>query len=266
MSFARLERDAWSDPSVTAAYAEKFAEISTPSAGAVVEVASVRMGCSVLDVACGPGVAAAAALERGAFPVGLDFSRSMLEIARRRVPGVPFVRGSASRLPFRSRSFDYVVCNLGLLHFPDPERAIMESGRVLRRGGRAAWSVWGADSAVTRTIPEAMENLGVRPELPEGPAFGKFAEEGTFEAALGEAAFVPDRPQQFAWSARFASAEEFLRMFAQGTARHRAALRAISPEDRERVGAEVAQRLERFRHNGGLEVPATVVIGSGLKP
>lgn len=266
MEFAELERIAWTDPAVATAYATDFALVTAPAAEAVVEAASARMGCRVLDIASGPGAAAAAAMERGAFVTALDLSPTMLRIARVRVPGLVVVRGSAERLPFPNRSFDYVVCNLGLLHFPRPPLAISEAARVLRRGGRGAWSVWGRDSVVTRVIPESMEALGVRPAIPEGPGFFQYAEAGKFEALLSEAAFIPDRPQRFAWTPRFASAESFLRMFTDGSARTRAGLRSLSAEDRGRVFSEVARRLETYRRGDHLEVPASVAIGSGLKP
>jgi demethylmenaquinone methyltransferase/2-methoxy-6-polyprenyl-1,4-benzoquinol methylase len=59
-----------------------------------------------LDVACGPGYVASAAVQRGCSPVtGIDFSSAMIELARRRDPAVEFLEGDAESLEFPDNSF-----------------------------------------------------------------------------------------------------------------------------------------------------------------
>ena len=66
----------------------------------------------------------------------------MLTLARARCPEAAFQDGDAEGLPFEAGRFDAVVCSLGFPHFPHPERAIAEAYRVLKPGGRYAFTCW----------------------------------------------------------------------------------------------------------------------------
>jgi ubiquinone/menaquinone biosynthesis C-methylase UbiE len=105
---------------------------------------------SVLDVACGTGIVARLAEERGHLGslVGLDLNTAMLGIARSKSAAIKWMEGSALNLPFAASSFDVVLCQLGLQFFPDRPLALKEMARVLRRGGRTGLSVY---SAIERT-------------------------------------------------------------------------------------------------------------------
>lgn len=93
---------------------------------------------SVLDVGCGTGMLSERLL--GAFPscrlAGVDLSPAMVERARARLAGRAEVReADAERLPFHDGAFDLVVCNDSFHHYPDPDRAVFQMWRVLRKGG-----------------------------------------------------------------------------------------------------------------------------------
>jgi uncharacterized protein (DUF1330 family)/SAM-dependent methyltransferase len=110
----------------------------------VSEAACIGPGQSVLDVACGTGVLALAALERagpGGKVVGLDRSPDMLEVARRKSARVDWREGIAESLPFPDASFDAAVSQFGLMFFDDRSAALREMMRVLRPAGRLAVAV-----------------------------------------------------------------------------------------------------------------------------
>jgi SAM-dependent methyltransferase len=127
-------------------YEEKFVPaLFRPWAPLLVTAAGVGAGERVLDVACGTGVAARAAAAitgRAAPPVGIDLSPGMLAVARSLDAGIDWRLGDACALPFADGSFDRVICQFGLMFFPDRVKALAEMRRVLRPGSRLAFATW----------------------------------------------------------------------------------------------------------------------------
>ena len=149
-------------------YIGRWSRLFVPSLLAAAEVGS---GDRVLDVATGTGEAALmanSAVGRSGTVVGTDISPAMLEAARGRLSGsLRTVVADGQALTFRDGSFDAVICQLGLMFFPDATRGLTEFRRVLRNGGCAAVCVissadkapmWGplAD-ALSRYIPDQRE-------------------------------------------------------------------------------------------------------------
>jgi malonyl-CoA O-methyltransferase len=86
---------------------------------------------------------------RRAHIISLDFSREMLEEARRQkslLSKASFVLADAERLPFADGVFDLVVANQLLPWLPEPGRVFGEVARVLRKGGVFAFATLGPDS------------------------------------------------------------------------------------------------------------------------
>ncbi len=114
-------------------------------AGRLVAAAHVSPGQRVLDVACGTGIVArtAAPLVGGdGEVVGLDLNDAMLRVARRMGPELGWRRGDASHLPFPDRTFDVVLCQSGLMFFPDVEGALREMARAVVDDGTVGIQVW----------------------------------------------------------------------------------------------------------------------------
>ena len=103
------------------------------------ELAALGAGGRALDVACGTGDLAmelrARVGERGEV-VGCDFSDRMLELARRKAPGIRFERANALDLPYADGEFDAATVGFGARNFSDLERGLAEMARVVRPGGR----------------------------------------------------------------------------------------------------------------------------------
>jgi ubiquinone/menaquinone biosynthesis C-methylase UbiE len=123
--------------------------ISGPWVPPLLDLLELRAGERVLDVACGTGVVSRLALRRVApsgTVTGLDLNEGMLSVAGRLPlpPGltIDWRQGSALALPFADRAFDVVVCQHGLMFFPDRLKALGEMRRVLTPGDRVALSVW----------------------------------------------------------------------------------------------------------------------------
>jgi demethylmenaquinone methyltransferase / 2-methoxy-6-polyprenyl-1,4-benzoquinol methylase len=100
------------------------------------DLARVGPGSRALDVATGTGDLAIALERRGASVAGIDFAPAMLEVARRKAPGISFQRGDALALPYGDGEFDAVTVAFGARNFADLDRGLREMSRVTRAGGR----------------------------------------------------------------------------------------------------------------------------------
>jgi ubiquinone/menaquinone biosynthesis C-methylase UbiE len=120
-----------------------------PWAPGLVEVAALRPGERVLDVACGTGVVARLAAQQVGTTgqvTGVDLNAGMLAVARvlPPPPGAPitWVEGNAVAMHLADAQFDVVLCQQGLQFFSDKPAALREMHRVLVPGGRVVLSVW----------------------------------------------------------------------------------------------------------------------------
>jgi ubiquinone/menaquinone biosynthesis C-methylase UbiE len=121
-----------------------------PWAPGLIEVAALRSGERVLDVACGTGVVARLAAQQvgtAGQVAGLDLNAGMLAVARALPPPpgatITWVECSAVAMHVADALFDVVLCQQGFQFFPDKPAALREMHRVLVPGGRVVLSVWG---------------------------------------------------------------------------------------------------------------------------
>jgi SAM-dependent methyltransferase len=102
----------------------------------------------VLEVAAGTGILTRALARRLPAQVAItatDLNPAMLDQAKSH-PGLDRVQwrvADALAVPFGDRQFDYVLCQFGVMFFPDKRAAFREARRVLRPGGQFLFSVWG---------------------------------------------------------------------------------------------------------------------------
>lgn len=108
----------------------------------------VGSGGRVLETACGTGVVTRhlrRSLPEHTEIVATDLAAGMLEVARNKLGPdgqVEFRVADATALPFPDGSFDAVVCQFGVMFFPDKDRGYREAARVLAPGGTLVFNVW----------------------------------------------------------------------------------------------------------------------------
>ena len=118
-----------------------------PGAQHLIELAALKGGERVLDVACGTGIVARTTAERvgnSGTVIGLDLNEGMLEVARNASsnihPNIEWRKGDVKEIPYEDSSFDVVFCQQGLQFFPNKLAALQEIHRVLKSNGRLALS------------------------------------------------------------------------------------------------------------------------------
>jgi ubiquinone/menaquinone biosynthesis C-methylase UbiE len=110
----------------------------------------VSRGTRVLEVACGTGIVTERLVRRLAGQgtlVATDLNDAMIAHARTRMPADPALewrQADGTSLPFPDRAYDVVVCQFGVMFFPDKAAGVREAFRVLRPGGTYLLNVWDA--------------------------------------------------------------------------------------------------------------------------
>ncbi len=263
----QLEREGYSR------VAPRYDQAATPATSqvnnAILDAVGARQGTRLLDVACGPGWLSAAAVARGAVVTGLDFAESMLDLARARCPQAVFHDGDAEQLPFDAGRYEAVVCSFGLLHFPDPERAVAEAFRVLQAGGRYAFTSWTppARNPFMGLIFGAIQTHGTTPvDLPAGPPLFRFGEAAECEKILSEAGFLRVSVVEVPVVWPFPSPEEVMPMVAASTARIGPWLTLQRADQRRRIADAIAEGARQYATARGVEIPSPALLAVGGRP
>jgi ubiquinone/menaquinone biosynthesis C-methylase UbiE len=185
----------------------------------LVELAQVRAGARVLDIATGsgePALTAARAIGPSGKVVAVDMSPAMLAIARERVAAaalhnVELVESDAESLKLDADSFDAVICRWGLMFMPDLDGLLHGLHRALKPGGRFATAVWSAADKVPLCglARDPIRRItGIVPP-PNAPDPTKLADTSILERALAGAGFRDVRFERLVVTFEFPSADAF---------------------------------------------------------
>jgi ubiquinone/menaquinone biosynthesis C-methylase UbiE len=179
----------------------------------LVDALDPQPGETVLELAAGvgdTGLAAAARLGPSGKLISTDFSEPMVDAARRRagelgVTGVEFRTMDAEHMDLDDASVDGVLCRWGYMLMADPAAALRETRRVLKPGGRVAFSVWGEPASNPwASVPAAalLEHTGAKPPDPLAPGIFAMASEERTRELLGQGGLRPTRVEQveMAWA------------------------------------------------------------------
>ena len=145
--------------------------IFEPYATDLVSRLASRSVARVLEIAAGTGVVTrkmTAGLPAGVSITATDLNQSMLDLAATVSTQRPveWRQADAMQLPFQDETFDAVVCQFGVMFFPDKARAFAEARRVLRSGGVFIFNVWDhiVENEFADTVATALASV-----FPEDP-------------------------------------------------------------------------------------------------
>jgi ubiquinone/menaquinone biosynthesis C-methylase UbiE len=230
-------------------------------------------GGRVLEVACGTGIATehlSRALPPPTTIVATDLSEPMLAFAKRRrgaLPGVSWQQADALALHFADASFDAVVCQYGIMFFPDKAQGLAEMVRVLRPGGHLVLNVWDALEH-NRVVEIARDTIAGFFEK-DGPRFldvpfGYHAV-GPIKDLLASAGLREVHANVVAESVVRPDAESPARGLVEGNPGV-VEIDQRADADRETVIAAVAAALEREYGAGPLSFPLQEIVFEATKP
>ena len=264
-AFRAFEHAGWQRAS--GAYERYWGQVTAQTAEPLLDAAGVAEGSRMLDVCCGPGLLAGAALARGAEAHGVDLSENFVSIARQRHPGAQFRTGDAEDLPFPDDGFDAAVCGYGIIHVPRPATVLSEMVRTLRPGGRMAASVWaspepGTGFGVVYAAVTAHADSAV--PLPHGPDFFQFSAADALADALAGAGLEDVSTRRVEQTFRIDGPDTLFATITDAAVRLSGLLRAQSADRLAAIRAALAAGLAALPDPTTLSMPA--VVASGRKP
>ena len=188
----------------------------------LIELANVKSGDKVLDVATGigePAISAAKFVGKSGHVTATDISSEMLEIAEERARSLSlneimdFKQSDAERLELgTNQAFNSIICRWGLMFLPNLDRALSNMLGLLVPGGKLAAAVWSEPSKVpliSMPINIARQELQA-PLLGQGiPGPFSLADIDALKKSLEKAGFVDIKSGNIRVVFEFNSAEEY---------------------------------------------------------
>ena len=245
--------------------------VFAPYARLVAERAAEFQPRRILETAAGTGVVTEE-LHR-ALPnsdiVATDLNAPMLEQAARRISAsnVLFQPADAQALPFNDNSFDLVVCQFGVMFFPDKVRANAEARRVLRDEGRYMLVIWDhiehnlATLAAGRAVGDLFPGDAVR--FYERVPF-RYHDVGQIEHDLLAAGFTDIEYETVELRSRAASARDAAVALVQGTP-VRSDIEQIDPAMLGRATEAAEDALRQYEGPGGFDALMSARLVTAIK-
>lgn len=232
--------------------------------------ADPQPGEKILDISCGTGLVAipvAEIVQPGGTVTAIDLSEGMIEKAKsgkeqKGINNIFFRRMDAEALDLQDDTFDVVICSLGLMYFPNPDKALEEMHRVLKPGGRAAALVWGERNKCGWAEIFPITDRRVKSDV--CPLFFQLGTGNTLSKTFGKAGFDEIKSKRFSYDLHFRDDEQAcVSAFLGGAVA--LAYQKFDEEIREEVNGEYLDSIKQFRDGRSYNVPGEFVIAAGSK-
>jgi ubiquinone/menaquinone biosynthesis C-methylase UbiE len=244
-------------------------ELQGPAAEIMLDLADVRTGSRVLDVAAGTGDQTVMAAERvgpTGYVLATDISASMLKLASEaaRAAGLTNVETrvmDAENIDLDADSFDAVICQLGLMVFPNPVKVLRVMRRVVRQGGKVATLVFStAEKNPYQGIP-----MGVARRFgSKTPPLFSLGETDVLENTFREGGLHDIAVRAVSFRRHYSSTAEIIQRLQEG-AILRAPIEKLGEVERQQAWAEIERQVSRLEGPTGVELPGEFLIGVGTK-
>jgi SAM-dependent methyltransferase len=247
-----------------------------PATERMLDLAAVGSGSRVLDVAAGAGdqtLQAASRVGPGGSVLATDISPAILRFAAEQAKRAGFQHVSTramdgEALDLDDASFDAVISRVGLIYFPDQQRALAEMRRVLVPGGRVAAIVYAtAEKNGFFSVPVSIvrKHAKLGPPLPGQPGPFSLGAPGVITEAFTRAGFRDVKVENLSAPLRMASTAECLRFEKESFGALHQMLASLDPAGRDAAWAEVGAALGEFERDGAFVAPCELIIAVATK-
>ena len=245
------------------------AELQGPATEIMLDLAEVRTGSRVLDVAAGTGDQTVMAAQRAGptgYVLATDISASMLKLAAEaaREAGLTNVQTrvmDAENFDLDADSFDAVICQLGLMVFPNPMKVLRAMRRVVRQGGKVATLVF---STAEKNPYQGITLEVARRFGSTAPRLFSLGETDVLENTFRDGGFVNVTVRAANFRRHYSSTAEIIRRLKEG-ALLREPIEKLGKAEREAAWAEIERQLSQLEGPTGVELPGEFLIGVGTK-
>jgi len=242
----------------------------------MLDLADIRPGQRILDIASGAGEPAVSAAERvgpGGYVLATDISEGIIELARQvaQERGLTQIETRAmdgENLDLPDAAFDAVLCRLGLMYMPHPVAALSQWHRVLKAGGRVAVAVFSTpDRNSWGAVPVSIirRRAHLPPPSPGQPGPFSLGDPGVLEQAFRQAGFAHPKVHSVPVPLRMPSAAHYVRLAGEAFGAFNAMMAHLPAQERDSVWKEVEESLRRFESPAGFEVPGECLVGVAVK-
>ncbi|HET7270652.1 MAG TPA: methyltransferase domain-containing protein [Rubrobacter sp.] len=246
---------------------EELWRASRPVSEWMVRKLDPQPGDTVLELAAGladTGLMAARLVGEAGRVIVTDFTPEMLSAARRRadelgVHNAEFRVLDAERMDLETDSVDGVLCRWAYMLMIDPAAAFSETRRVLRLGGRLAFSVWAARerNPALSLVGTVLAELGhTPPPEPEAPSAFAMADPGRIRELVVGAGFAEPEIEEVPFRLPFADRDAYWRYLTDTSASSSPILRSLPPEEQAKIREQVHEMARPFRSGEGYDFPA----------
>jgi ubiquinone/menaquinone biosynthesis C-methylase UbiE len=224
-------------------------------------------GDTVLELAAGlgdTGLMAARLVGESGRVIITDFAPEMVAGARQRaqelgVENAEFRVLDAERMDLETDSVDGVLCRWAYMLTTDPDAAFSETRRVLRTGGRLAFSVWAAPerNPALSLVGRVLESRGhIAPPDPEAPGAFAMADPRRIRELIVVAGFAEPEVEEVSFRWSFADQETYWRYLTQTSASASPVLRSLPTTAQEAVREQVHEAALPYHSGKGYDFPA----------
>lgn len=242
----------------------------------MLDMAGISKGHRVLDVAAGAGeqsITTAKKVGTTGYVLATDISSNILEFARQmaKQAGLNNIETQVmdgENLTIPDATFDAVISRVGLIYFPDQQRALKEMLRVLKPGGKVAAIVYSTpDKNKFFSVPVSIirNHAKLPPPLPGQPGPFSLGAEGVIEKTFIQAGFINVKSVLIDSPLNMPFAKDCVQFEKESFGALHQMLSSLSDTEKQTVWAEIEQELKKFETEKGFVGPCEMVVAVGEK-